>query len=786
MDQLKTFFLLALTLAIVLSCNKDEFSFENDIPDQTDNSDLSFRWVKDTGIVHPLIGIKLKEKLQNYIGTHYSLDSISERNSFLNTATLNWELASLAFNATQTIVYVPYESNSASELDAKLLIFFRNETILDAIIVEVKPESQAIENYANFNGSVVVSDLEGATISSLEFNETHLCSMTGYKNTVSITCDVVGINLPPCVNCYGTYTVSACGYYIPTPEQPFPVYEYITLDFSNCQWHDFSNWHAPHGMNPSTPIGTVIIIPPNNSGSSGGGSINFSDLFGDWNGSNNLENYLYSHLSNCGFQSVNSYANLLASYPYFAASIINYLNTPTTGGTTNCDNASIIWEVMLLLDEQSNNGICIENFNDTEIINLALYFQQIDLLDNEWDFSPPIEDWLKCNPATLLEVWIHWLNYGDTEEFEKNSLRTILIGMLPGIIDEEVDWLVNHNVELTTILSIRNDYPIESIIYFVWAISHDLINLNDLLEGYKEFDPNSFPEEGNETEADEQEVELINNGIEIHSFHAVDPDLGITPGNKIANTIYRHPHDPPYDNAPDLDFGYDGNELLLSPDRLINPPNAPPVFINGNIRLITEPDDELFTRLENLITFFSKNNSVGENLGLNIFIPRFRNSIGTPLENLELNDLVMNTNEMKNTVKKFGEILNNELKNQTGNIDINSVPEIIIPEIDIPCFCSGEHWRKTGLKILMNDTEQTNFYSQSFDFNPTTGEWTGVFLVEVWDHFGLDDKDLKKFQSYPLVGEGFASWWILQHKKNYKPFRTKIRNIYTIKGNINN
>lgn len=341
-----------------------------------------------------------------------------------------------------------------------------------------------------------------------------------------------------------------------------------------------------------------------------------------------------------------------------------------------------------------------------------------------------------------------------------------------GLTEDEVSWLINNDDDLTTILNIQDEYPEESLAYFVWVISQNLLELEDLIETYEEFNPDFFPEPG------EGEVEEIQNGIEIVESHPVDPDIGITPGPLQADSEYRHPHDPPNIIAPDMDFGTNGNTDLLTPNGLL---------YSGTISLLDETNTELFDRMEDLMDWFTLDDSAPEDLVLNTFIPRFKNSIGEDLESKKLNEIVENTNEMKNFVKEFGVAINEKLKEQTGTIDFNNIPEFELPQIIRPRFSNGyTNYRVNGLKIMINDTEQTNVYTQSFDINQTTGDWTGVFLVEILDHFGLDDTDLTTFQEKPLgVGRGFAAWWILQHIRDHEPFRTKVRILYTITGNIN-
>ncbi len=52
----------------------------------------------------------------------------------------------------------------------------------------------------------------------------------------------------------------------------------------------------------------------------------------------------------------------------------------------------------------------------------------------------------------------------------------------------------------------------------------------------------------------------------------------------------------------------------------------------------------------------------------------------------------------------------------------------------------------TGLKILTNDTEQTQVYIDSYTFDENTGEWEAAITLKITDHFGLGNDDLEKFR----------------------------------------
>ncbi|MFZ4474512.1 MAG: DUF3289 family protein [Saprospiraceae bacterium] len=69
----------------------------------------------------------------------------------------------------------------------------------------------------------------------------------------------------------------------------------------------------------------------------------------------------------------------------------------------------------------------------------------------------------------------------------------------------------------------------------------------------------------------------------------------------------------------------------------------------------------------------------------------------------------------------------------------------------------------------------------NFNLDNSTKVWSADFYFEVTDHFGLDKHDALLYQIYHA---GFAAWWALQHRRGYKPFRTKITIFATLQGQL--
>lgn len=135
-----------------------------------------------------------------------------------------------------------------------------------------------------------------------------------------------------------------------------------------------------------------------------------------------------------------------------------------------------------------------------------------------------------------------------------------------------------------------------------------------------------------------------------------------------------------------------------------------------------------------------------------------------------------NSSAMKNFVKKFRDRLSDKLKLKQG--DINQVDQLILGLVQ-PIF-NGLYNKFHGLQILVNDTEKTDIYFKNYSLD-ANGNWEAELIIEITDHFGMDKNDALNYQG---KHGGFGAWWTLQHKRNYKPFITKIYVTQKINGKL--
>lgn len=247
----------------------------------------------------------------------------------------------------------------------------------------------------------------------------------------------------------------------------------------------------------------------------------------------------------------------------------------------------------------------------------------------------------------------------------------------------------------------------------------------------------------------------IQGGVEILSITV--PSNEVNKGPKVAYNTYRHPKE----NAQDLKHGQDGDTNLLS---------------KRNQELLNLSSNDLLSNWVDLIQWTSTSplEAEAENL-----ITRSFNNLSTDYFSPIMSNAAKNHVSMKNFIKIFGNSLNDQLK-------LKSIDQIVIQLFNTHPKFNNTSDNLSGLRIMLNDTEYSEIFIQNYTYNPITQEWVGTFYIEVFDHFGLDDLDLKSYQnSWPsVVGGGFASWWILQHKKNKAtPFRTKMKFLVELKGN---
>jgi len=255
------------------------------------------------------------------------------------------------------------------------------------------------------------------------------------------------------------------------------------------------------------------------------------------------------------------------------------------------------------------------------------------------------------------------------------------------------------------------------------------------------------------------EIKEIESQVMICDLY-VSSSTTLEPGRLLVNTAYRNP------NELDLEHGFNGDVNVI---RGINKP-----FLESD-------NQSLEVGMYGVLSDAS--NSSYQPIA-DKFMQRFISGIGGIYEDSDLSKEIIGTNEVRNKVKLFGEELNELLASVGG--DIEQIQGIDLDQSFHLVFGARQGYLTVGPTVLINDTEQINYYLQSYTIDDM-GKWQGYFYVEVWDHFGLDNNDPNNRIlniPYQFYHSGFACWWILQHRRNYIPFKTKIKFLVCLEGQI--
>jgi hypothetical protein len=157
-------------------------------------------------------------------------------------------------------------------------------------------------------------------------------------------------------------------------------------------------------------------------------------------------------------------------------------------------------------------------------------------------------------------------------------------------------------------------------------------------------------------------------------------------------------------------------------------------------------------------------------------VNRFESRVGGEFENPKLNEKVLESHNFINFIKTYGFALSGALRAVGGKIDL--VPNLDITTIR-PKF-NTDFDKFHGLMILLNDTETGEILGDNFTID-AQGNWNIDLSITITDHFGIDDNDVIKFRD---ANPGFPSWWILQKRRDYVPFKTVIKIKKHIWGNM--
>lgn len=263
---------------------------------------------------------------------------------------------------------------------------------------------------------------------------------------------------------------------------------------------------------------------------------------------------------------------------------------------------------------------------------------------------------------------------------------------------------------------------------------------------------------------------ILENGIDVMSSEGSEDCDGF--GVSAANSPNRHG-----ENPEDLSFGTDHNTDGVW--------NSDGVFMG-----LTISDNEYFNSMTDLLNSFSDCDQEIKP-AINAFLDFFRNN--TSNENYFshpiLNQKIAESTDFTIYLQQVGSEISEQISEHGCNIEL--FDEIDMEEIRPQFNGSYNRWR--GLQILVNDTEQTDVYFDESSLECTDDGWCVDVCTEIIDNFGLDKADVLKYQPQMNWSEikrgnighfGFNAWWMLQHQRNYVPFKTKINVKSTICGSF--
>jgi hypothetical protein len=226
----------------------------------------------------------------------------------------------------------------------------------------------------------------------------------------------------------------------------------------------------------------------------------------------------------------------------------------------------------------------------------------------------------------------------------------------------------------------------------------------------------------------------------------------------------------------------------------------------GKYWLLDYSDDKLFEIFRKMATeiFTDSDDTMQKNI--NAMIDKFQNDEGgiyefedLPTELIETHpSTVRYCNELEKYIKrKLNENNGNILKLEDKEVDFRFKGEnpLVTRKRDkdkdfslTPVYDGGLSSLEklgniiNGFGIALGDIWATEVMITEYN-KLNESEYSVKYQVTLWDHFGLDVKDIAREKDLTIY-EGFYAWFHLQHYRGYRPFITKITFKNFFKGNL--
>ncbi len=185
-----------------------------------------------------------------------------------------------------------------------------------------------------------------------------------------------------------------------------------------------------------------------------------------------------------------------------------------------------------------------------------------------------------------------------------------------------------------------------------------------------------------------------------------------------------------------------------------------------------------WSRMSSMVTSLF---SVGELQGVAVkMIAKFKSNSGGEFTDSVLTRKVEEHDSTKNFVTNVTKVIVDTAKREGGNITSLKDETFYWKKTRTysrPHFSTLKDTFAGGLTICINDVWAYEISIIEYEVNDT--EFSGKFKVTLFDQFGLDKPDVDKKYGYLA---GFRSWFLLQHRRDFKPFITKIEFERTFEG----
>jgi len=139
----------------------------------------------------------------------------------------------------------------------------------------------------------------------------------------------------------------------------------------------------------------------------------------------------------------------------------------------------------------------------------------------------------------------------------------------------------------------------------------------------------------------------------------------------------------------------------------------------------------------------------------------FFNRSGTDFHSAVIAEDMRNEPEHQTLVNEIANQFRTQMSASGGDVE-----QLHIADIQLPNYGSGN----PSLLTLVGGLQELNVFLDSIEFGETTYDATIRF--DLIDTFGVDEADTAGDLPALAAGEGLRSFWILQHQRNYPPFRT--------------